>query len=131
MLHCLVVEDDPILNEVICDMLREMGHNTTAAFTQEEALRLLRFLKFELVVLDYKYSDGTCEKLSDYIACFCPNSRSIMITGVNVFPNGEHKTMVPGIDWVMRKPVLIDDLEALVDYAAKDAATYPTHLPHS
>lgn len=125
-MKCLVVEDDPMLNEVVTEMLQDLGHVCTSCDSISSAQRALFCTKFDLIVLDYSLPDGYSTSLSDYISVFCPNSRTILLTGSDVYPNGEHAIMAPGIDWLLRKPVGIRDLEALVHYAARDAAQWPT-----
>ena len=39
---------------------------------------------------------------------------------------GEHARIAPGIDWVLRKAVHLQDLQAVVEYAARDAEDRPT-----
>ena len=127
-MRCLVVEDDPILRDMICDMLEEMGHDADQAGTRKDAEKALATRKYDLVHLDYHLPDGTALELSDYAACLCPNTRIILVTGSDIFPHGEHTKFAPGVDWVMRKPVSILDLEALVAYAEQDARCRPLQL---
>ncbi len=109
-------------------MLDEMGHLVVPSSSIASAMHLLATQKFDLVLLDYHLPDGTSLRLSDQVACFCPNSRTILLTGSDVFPHGEHARFAPGVDWVLRKPVAMDDLRALVDYAHADAARHPTQM---
>ena len=48
----LVVDDEPIVREVVCTYLRRDGHATVEAGDGEQALHLLASERFDLVVLD-------------------------------------------------------------------------------
>ncbi|MEC3861920.1 response regulator [Mesobacterium sp. TK19101] len=124
-MRCLVVEDDDILAGVLSDYLTGLGHDVTRAATIAAALHCLRTTKFDLLLLDYRLPDGISLPVSEYAAATCPNLRTILLTGSGVFPHGEAATIAPGIDWVLRKPVALADLGAIVDYAALDAQLHP------
>ncbi len=111
---------------MLSDCLEDLGLNTRTASCVADGLATLRRAKFDLVLLDYNLPDGNSIALSDQAAMSCPNCRIILLTGAEVFPYGEHATLAPGIDWVLRKPVAIGDLTAMVDYAIRDAAHRPT-----
>lgn len=128
MMKCLIVEDDPYLIGVLRDLVDEMGHDATCVTSIKAAMRQLACTKFDLVVMEYTLPDGTSEQLSDHVSMFCPNSRVIMITGKPIFLYGEHSVFAPGVDWLLRKPLPMRDLEALVDYAAVDAHQCPTQM---
>lgn len=118
---CLLVEDDDILGEVFGDCLEECGFEVRRVNTCAEAMHELRFIKFDLILLDYILPDMNSLGVADYAAMTCPNSRIILLTGSGVFPNGEHKSQAPSIDWILRKPVPLTDLRAIAEYARADA----------
>lgn len=124
-MRCLVVEDDDALAMALTDCVESLGHMPFRARTVVEAFELLRTEKMQLLLLDYCLPDGNSLPLSDYAAATCPNVRTILLTGSSVFPRGESGQMAPGIDWVLRKPVPLQDVAALVDYASRAAP-----LPH-
>lgn len=125
-MRCLIVEDDACLAEMLTDFLEDHGLVTQSAHSVSEGLGLLRRNKYDLVLLDYNLPDGNSITLSDQASMSCPNCRIIMLTGAEVFPYGEFATYAPGIDWVLRKPVRLPDLGAMVDYALRDAVLCPT-----
>ncbi|MFK7753337.1 MAG: response regulator [Sedimentitalea sp.] len=128
-MDCLIVEDDTLLCDALADCVEGMGHATDRASTIEEAMHRLKRQKYELILLDYGLPDGNGLPVSNYAALFCPGVRIILVTGNEIFPNGEHRQVAPSIDWVMRKPVCFDDLSALIDYAELDSAPHNrTHL---
>jgi two-component system, OmpR family, response regulator len=53
----LLVDDEPFLNEAVATSLRFMGYEVTTAQRGDEALRLVRSRRFDLVVLDVTLPD--------------------------------------------------------------------------
>lgn len=124
-MKCLVVEDDEALGLTLRNSLEGQGHTVHSVTSVAEGFKALRRARFDLLLLDYRLPDGDSLPLSDYAAATCPNLRIILLTGSGIFPRGEVKQIAPGIDWVLRKPVPLGDLAAIVDYAAQDAKRCP------
>jgi len=128
-MNCLIVEDDACLAYALSCCLEDCGNECQVSGSVQEALACLKTRKFDLLVLDYALPDGSVLPVSEYAALFCPDVRIILLTGHAVFAHGEHATMAPGIDWVMRKPVPFDDLRALVEYARLDVCRNALNEP--
>lgn len=124
-MHCLIVEDDPTLRSFLEACLQDMGHSTVSEGTVEDALRRLRTQKFDLLLVDFSLPDGTSVPIMDYFGATQPNARAILLTGSGVYPNGEASIFVPSVDWTLRKPVELQDLQAIVDYAELDTSRRP------
>lgn len=125
-MKCLIVEDDPYLGFLLYDNFSKLDCDAHFARSIAEATRILQTQKFDVIVLDHFLPDGTSNDLSVLAATTQPNCRIILLSGAQVHPKGDYATLAPGVDWVLRKPVDISDLNALVDYAAQDRAWYPT-----
>lgn len=52
MVKVMVVEDDPVINQVVCEFLREQGYQTLAVFDGKEALEAFQKEIFDLIILD-------------------------------------------------------------------------------
>lgn len=52
MARILVVEDDLVINQVVCEFLREQGHQTQAVFDGKVALETFQKDVFDLIILD-------------------------------------------------------------------------------
>ena len=48
----LVVDDSPSVRAVLCDMLEEEGYKAMEAGDGQEALKLVDFVKFDLIITD-------------------------------------------------------------------------------
>lgn len=119
-MRCLIVEDDAPLRAFLKACLDDLGHETKAVRDCANALRAARRAKFDLLLCDYHLTDGEALPIIEVFGATHPNSRVILLTGSGVFPNGEMGRLAPAIDWVLRKPVDMQDLCAVVDYAARD-----------
>lgn len=52
MANLLVVEDDIVTNEAICEYMKSAGHTTLSAFDGEQGLLMAKDPSVDLVVLD-------------------------------------------------------------------------------
>jgi CheY-like chemotaxis protein len=52
MVHVLVVDDEPVVREVIVEMVADAGHTVLSAEDGNEALRLFREHSIDLVITD-------------------------------------------------------------------------------
>ena len=125
-MKCLIVEDDPFLSFVLAENFSLLNYSFRSARSVVEATELLRKDKFDLIVLDHYLPDGMSGDISFLAASTQPNCRIILLTGAYAYPRGEHTLMAPGVDWVLRKPVKMDELNALLDYADRDRVCHPT-----
>jgi CheY-like chemotaxis protein len=50
----LVVEDEPVLNELLCELLHEAGYETRHAYNGVEASELLQKEEFDLLMSDFQ-----------------------------------------------------------------------------
>ena len=116
-MNVLVLEDDPILRSVWVDALADEGFEVHEAAESDEAIALIARQRFDVLVLDLMLGEGTSEGVSGYAEVAAPQSFTILVTGSGLFPNGEHRHEMPGVDWILRKPVAIADLAAVVAHA--------------
>ena len=57
MADILVVNNQEIIRQLSCDALSRVGHHVTTADNGQEALRLCKQHKFDLLILDYQMPD--------------------------------------------------------------------------
>jgi len=58
-LRVLVVDDEPLIAMGISNMLEDLGHEATSAYSAGEALDLLSGAKFDLIITDQTMPDMT------------------------------------------------------------------------
>jgi len=124
-MKCLIVEDDVPMQVFLRTCLEDMGHVVTACGQRSSGYRAAQTNKFDLLLCDYHLPDGHALPMIEFFCATQPNSRIILLTGSAVFPRGETSLLAPSIDWMLRKPIEMSDLCAMVDYAAHDLAHSP------
>ncbi|THH39038.1 response regulator [Aliishimia ponticola] len=116
-MKCLIVED------MVSDQLDfetamiDIGFTCWCTRSAADGAYLLLTHDFDLILLDLQVQDGDTLQLADYIQVMGARSTIILLTGSGAFPHGEAATLSPRIDYVMRKPVNIVDLQSLASYA--------------
>ena len=115
-MKALIVEDDPELGYLWSEALDEIGASCEVARSNKDAMSLALRQKFDLIVLDLFIEDGTTVGISDWLSIRMPEVPILMITGSNMFPNGEHTQVAPGVRWLLRKPVKVVDLQVIAQH---------------
>lgn len=77
----LVVDDDPLVRNIITEAMREAGHMPTNAESVSQALTLLREFEFDIVFLDLLLPDGTGFDLIKGTAQMPSPPKIIVVTG--------------------------------------------------
>jgi|WetSurMetagenome_2_1015567.scaffolds.fasta_scaffold251657_2 CheY-like chemotaxis protein len=108
-LSLLVVDDEAIVCECIAGMLRHDGHQVQAVNSGREALALFEKDKFDVVFMDYSMPEMKGDELAIAIKTLAPSQPVIMVTG-----NAPPRRTLPGVDLIINKPVMLDDLRRAV-----------------
>lgn len=116
----LVVEDNATQRFSFAGVLHDLGYTCVETGEVAVAANMLRTQDFDVVLLDLKVKDGTTLSLADYLGVTDRSATVILITGTGAFPNGEATAISPRIDYVLRKPVNLSDLSALLVYARRE-----------
>ena len=119
MKHCLIVEDDHAISLDLSECMESIGLSCDISDSVTEASYKLKASEYDLVLLDYSLPDGNSLSLVELAALRNPDLKVIMISGTGVFPNGEHAIFAPNVDWILRKPLKLDDLKAVVQYITR------------
>jgi PAS domain S-box-containing protein len=112
-LRVLVVDDEPLIRQVVSGFLRIDRHNVEAVGSGREALALLRTETFDLVITDRAMPDMGGDELATAVKRDAPNMPIIMLTGF-----GELMDVAgyrpAGVDLVVGKPVTLAGMRAAV-----------------
>ncbi|WP_299968035.1 response regulator [uncultured Roseobacter sp.] len=121
-MRVLLLEDDDAARDVFRECLSDAGHQVVACDTIASALTVLRTSKVDLLIIDLMIGDTNSLGLAQYAGYAAPDAEVILVTGTSKFAHGEVLAEFPGVTWILRKPVYLRDLEALVSYAEQRAA---------
>ena len=124
-LRVLVVDDQPILCQLVCEHLQDDLHTVETALSGSAALEKFRAAYFDLIVTDHVMAEMTGEQLAIAIKKLNPKIPVILLTGYA----GDARDGRPysaAIDLVLAKPLSRAALrQALAKVMAQDAAAAP------
>ncbi|MEO8351015.1 MAG: response regulator [Chthoniobacteraceae bacterium] len=108
-LRILIVDDEPLVREVISVYLSEDQHVLAEATNGREGLELFRKGKFDIVVTDRAMPELNGDQLASEIKKLKPSQPVILLTGFGDLMNeaGENPT---GVDLVVAKPFTLNTL---------------------
>jgi two-component system, NtrC family, response regulator len=103
--NVLIVDDDQLNSEMLFDMISDLGHNVTCAFTAEEGLRQALSQAFDIVFLDVQLPDGNGLMLLPGIQAAPSAPEVIIITGYGS-PDGAELAIRNGAWDFIEKPLI-------------------------
>ena len=115
MATILIVDDDPLICEMLCDLLSEQ-HNCDMAVTAEEAMTLMRGGSYDVVISDIAMPEMSGIDLLGFIRANHPATPVIVITGAMVNKDAENLSRQGIFDYMM-KPLQLATLERSVNRA--------------
>ncbi len=112
-LNILVVDDQPIIRDIVQEQLAEDGHKVDTASDGADALEKFRAAgNYDLLITDQSMPGMSGEELAQQIKTFCPGAPIILLTG---FGGGSaDDDCPPGIDLVLGKPATMVELRRAV-----------------
>ena len=105
----LVVDDEPAVNELICDALRLAGYEPQVATHGMEALRLIRESPVDLVILDINMPDLDGYEVLSRIRAQ-ENQTPVIVLTARIESTDTRKGFQLGADDFVRKPFGIEEL---------------------
>jgi CheY-like chemotaxis protein len=98
-LNVLVVDDEPMVRDLLARLLAEDGHRVRATSDPHEALRVAVADFFDLVITDQSMPLMNGERLAAAVKASCPATRVLLVTGLGV------EGIIPNnVDLVLGKP---------------------------
>ncbi len=116
--NILVIDDDKIILDSLCEFLRLEGFQTSGAETLKGALVRLEQEHYSLVLTDVNLPDGDGLELLDIIRKNHPQTVAIVITGYGTIESAV-KAIKQGAYDYLTKPIVDDDLRLAVERAIK------------
>lgn len=108
----LIIDDEPVIRNVLCSVLRE-SYTCTEAGSAEEALSLLRLEQFDLVISDINMGGMSGLEMIPHVHAVTPNTVVMMISGENAIESAIVALRVGAFDYLV-KPFDLQHVEAAV-----------------
>jgi signal transduction histidine kinase/ActR/RegA family two-component response regulator len=108
-LRILMVDDQPVICELLSRLLTTDGHSVDAVGGGGAALARCRAHEYDLVITDQAMPGMSGEQLADVIKQLMPRMPVILLTGFDDLPEGPVHNFA-GVDLMLNKPVTLTDL---------------------
>jgi CheY-like chemotaxis protein len=118
----LVVDDEPFVCDAVKMMLAFDGHEVQTAYGGKEALALFEKSRFDLVITDYAMPVMKGDELAVAIKARAPTQPIVMITAYAEMLESSG-TPLPGVDIVISKPFLLENLRQAIAKVSPDNAS--------
>jgi DNA-binding NtrC family response regulator len=105
----LVVEDEEIIRNALCEFLDDEGYETAQAGSVAEALRLVKGRDFQVAVCDVQLPDGDGVALLRKLHQLNPGLSGLIITAYATVENAVEAFQSGAFDYLV-KPVIFDDV---------------------
>ncbi|MGA1979704.1 MAG: sigma-54 dependent transcriptional regulator [Sedimentisphaerales bacterium] len=116
--NILIVDDDRIILDSLCEFLSLEGFRTNGAETLKAALAELEKQNYSLVITDINLPDGDGFELLDIVGKNYPQTVVIAITGYGSIESAV-KAIKRGAYEYLTKPIVDDELRLVVERAIK------------
>lgn len=129
--HILLVEDSPISQTVLSDMLRKLGHSVEAVGTGKEAIARCAQNKYDVVLMDIQMpeTDGLEATLQIRTAETSKGTRQTIIAlTAHAMPSDRVRCQEVGMDGFLVKPIAFNVLKQAVEgvmQASDEVKTVP------
>lgn len=114
----LVVDDDGIILDSLCEFLRLEGYRVSGAETVKQALGQLAKQHFSLVITDVSMPDGDGFELLGVIKKNHPETVAIVITGYGSIESAVEAIKLGAYDY-LTKPIIDDELRMVIERALR------------
>ena len=108
----MVVDDQPVLREILTEQLKNDCHHVVPAADGDEAIRIFRQEPFDIVITDKAMPGMSGEQLATTLKEVRENIRVILLTGFA--EHGISDSVSPAIDMVLGKPVNLTTLRQAI-----------------
>jgi len=117
----LVIDDDRIILDSLCEFLNMEGYSATGAATLADARVKLKQQAFALVISDVNLPDGDGFELLQFVRENCPGTVAILITAYGTIESAVEAIKKGAYDY-LTKPIIDDDLLLSVERAIRQQA---------
>lgn len=121
----LVIEDDPSINDLLCEALSGAGYRPESAYSGTEAMFLLSAKAWKCVILDLMLPGKTGEEVLNELRTKV--HMPVIVLSAKIDKESKLKLLSEGADDYMTKPFDIDELLARVAAQLRRFTVYTDH----
>ena len=114
----LVVDDDRIILDSLCEFLKLEGYVAVGAESYKQAVGLIQKQKFSLVITDVNLPDSSGLELLNLVRKNYPQTVVIVITGYGTIESAVEAIKMGAYDY-LTKPIIDDELRLTIERALK------------
>jgi len=118
MARVLIVDDDPVILEVIGDILKKNGYEVVAAPNGAAGIRELERKYFDLVLTDLVMPDVDGIEVLNHVVSTTPKAICIILTGHGTIKSSVEAIKKGAFDYIT-KPITGDELLVVIEKALK------------
>ncbi|MFQ5828022.1 MAG: GAF domain-containing protein [Candidatus Methylomirabilia bacterium] len=111
--RCLVVDDEPLVRQVLGDLLSQGGHEAVLAAEGGEAIERFKLEPFDLVITDLGMPGLNGFQVAQAVKDHDPLVPVFLVTGWGV-EHSDEELKAKGVDRVLAKPLKLDDILSAV-----------------
>jgi CheY-like chemotaxis protein len=111
--NILVVDDEPFVCDAVKMMLTFDGHHVETASSAKAALEMFSPGKYDLVITDFAMPQMKGDELAVQLKARAPGQPIVLITAYAEMLKASNSPLT-GVDGVVSKPFLLDDLRAAI-----------------
>jgi CheY-like chemotaxis protein len=135
ILSILLAEDQPVNQKLMCAVMERLGHKLTIANNGVEAVKAMRFDRFDLVLMDIQMPELDGILTTKVIRSADEDWRDIPIIALTAHAMESHRKtyLAAGMDGFVSKPfrmeVLVGEMARVLNGAPKPSATAEERKP--
>jgi DNA-binding NtrC family response regulator len=114
----LIVDDDKIILDSLCEFLKLEGYNASGAESYKQAVSQIQKNRFAIVITDVNLPDGNGFELLNLIKKNHPQTVVIIITGYGSIESAVEAIKMGAYDY-LTKPIVDDELRLTLERALK------------
>ena len=123
-MRVLIVEGNDELGSLWARSIERLGVTVEVAFSQNQAIDILRDHEINVIILDLVLQDGSAFAVADFASYRNPGSKVIFVTNTSFFSDGSIFRHIPNACAFVQSHTPPDDLAAMVEHYGISAVAH-------
>jgi DNA-binding NtrC family response regulator len=118
MPRVLVIDDDPVILEVVAEILKTKDYEVATAHNGESGINELRNNYYDLVLTDLAMPEVDGMEVLTHVVSSCPDTKCIILTGYGTIKSSVNAIKNGAFDYIT-KPISSSELLVVIEKALK------------